>query len=129
MLASATREPVEPIFAQWMKRLTEKHYWDIQTRGEVDNVPLYAMGFWNLLSDHLSHDALSMLRDLGTFYHLLPENPNAAEWLVWWLLGFSISGQLQGVFGGMECIIDKLKTKLDSEGLKLNDGGYTLTRK
>jgi hypothetical protein len=111
-LAAATQEPVEPIFGEWMKRLTPEHYWDIQTKGLVSGVPLYAIGFWNLLSDHLSHNAISKLRDLGTFYHLLPENPNAAEWLVWWLLGFAISEKLQGVFGGMECIVDELVGKL-----------------
>jgi hypothetical protein len=36
----------------------------------------------------------------------------AREWLVWWLLGFAISEKLQGVFGGMECIVDKLVDKL-----------------
>jgi hypothetical protein len=114
-LAGGTQELVEPIFARWMKELDEGHYWDIQTQGKVDSVPLYAIGFWNLLSDYLSHNAIAKLRDLGTFYHLLPDNPNAAEWLVWWLRGFAISDQLQGVHGGMECIIDGLLDKLKSE--------------
>lgn len=114
-LAGSTREPVEPLFVKWMKKLDEGHYWDIQTKGQVDGVPLYAIGFWNLLSDYLSHNAIAKLRDLGTFYHLLPDNPSAAEWLVWWLRGFAISDQLQGVYGGMECIIDGLLDKLKTE--------------
>jgi hypothetical protein len=111
-LAAAVREPVDAVFARWMRDLNEDHYWEIQTEARLDGVPLYAFGFWNLLSDHLSHNAIIKLRDLGTFYHLLPENPNAAEWLVWWLLGFAISERLQGVFGGMECIIDRLTDEL-----------------
>jgi hypothetical protein len=111
-VASATGSPVEPIFMEWMKKLSGEHYWEIQEHGSINGVPLHAMGFWNLLSDYLSHDALTMLRDLGTFYHLIPENPNAAEWLVWWLLGFSISKHLQGVHGGMQCIVDRLEVKL-----------------
>jgi hypothetical protein len=97
------------------KDLENHHYWEIQTKGRIGGVPLYAMGFWNLLSDYLSHNAITKLRDLGTFYHLLPENPNAAEWLVWWLLGFSTNEKLQGIFGGMECIVDKLTARLNSD--------------
>lgn len=116
-LAAAVQERVDPVFTDWMKGLDEDDYWEIQTEARLDGVPLYAMGFWNLLSDYLSHDAITKLRDLGTFYHLLPENPNAAEWLVWWLLGFAISERLQGVYGGMECIIDRLvdQLKLDKK--------------
>ncbi|MDR3638000.1 MAG: FAD-dependent oxidoreductase [Isosphaeraceae bacterium] len=132
-LAAAVQEPVDPIFSQWMKDLDEDDYWDIQTRGSLDGVPLYALGFWNLLSDHLSHNAITKLRDLGTFYHLLPENPNAAEWFVWWLLGFAISEQLQGVFGGMECIVDKLvdqiKKDVDEKRLLTNCWVTALERK
>src|SRR6266849_9219997 len=98
-----------------MKHLEPEHYWDIQTKAFVSDVPLYAIGFWNLLSDYLSHNAISKLRDLGTFYHLLPENPNAAEWLVCWLIGFAIGEKLQGVYGGMECIIDELVKKLPDQ--------------
>jgi monoamine oxidase len=125
-LAAATQESVDGVFVDWMKDLEEDDYWEIQTKGQIAiqttkgrtvKVPLYAMGFWNLLSDYLSHSATTKLRDLGTFYHLLPENPNAAEWLVWWLLGFAISEKLQGVFGGMECIVDKLVQKLAGDAL------------
>jgi hypothetical protein len=109
-LAAATQEPVEPVFNQWMKNLRSQDHWDIQTRGHIDGVPLYALGFYNLLSDYLSHDAIVKVRDLGTFYHMLPENPNAAEWLVWFLIG--LCEPLEGIFGGSECIIDNLKAEL-----------------
>jgi hypothetical protein len=120
-LVAATRESVDLVFSDWIKTLDDDHYWEIQTRaymplkterGETE-VPLYAIGFWNLLSDYLSYDAISKIRDLGTFYHLLPENPNAAEWVVWWLRGFGSAERLRGVCGGMECIIDELVNKLE----------------
>lgn len=121
-VAAATQESVDLIFVEWMKTLNEQHYWDIQVHGKVElrtkngvlKVPLYSMGFWNLLSDYLSYDAILKLRDLGTFYHLLTENPNAAEWVVWWLLGFATTERLQGICGGMECIIDELQKKLQN---------------
>jgi monoamine oxidase len=111
-LAAALQEPIEPIFDQWVKELDGDDHWQIQTRGRIGDVPLYALGFWNLMSDYLSHNAILKLRDLGTFYHLLPENPNAAEWLTWWLIGFSISEKLQGIFGGMQGIVDRLVDSL-----------------
>ena len=120
LTSPVTQAPVDRIFKKWMKGLNEGHYWEIQTRGHIAGVPLYAVGFWNLLSDYLSHNATTKLRDLGTFYHLLPENPNAAEWLVWWLLGFSISDNLQGIYGGMECIIDRLVDKVGDTKLFRN---------
>ncbi len=108
-IAVATGQPEEPILSKWMKeRLTENDYWIIQTRGYIGEAPLYTLGFWNLLSDVLSHNALSKLRDLGSFYHMPPENPNAAEWLVWSLRGFAISDKLQGIFGGMENIVEQM---------------------
>ena len=119
MLAAATSQPTLHIFEEWTQQLTQDDYWVIQTQGKIlrpdekQATPLYAVGFWNLLSNYLSHNAITKLRDLGTFYHLLPENPNAAEWLVWWLLGFSITENLQGISGGMECIIEKLHEKID----------------
>jgi hypothetical protein len=129
-LAAATQEVVEPIFVGWVKKLKPRHLWEIQTEGRIGwefptdagiekrDTPLYTLGFWNLLSDYLSHDAIMKLRDLGTFYHLLPENPNAAEWLVWWLIGFGASDHLHGIFGGMQCIVDELVKKLESVGVR-----------
>lgn len=111
-VASVTQENVDRVFDEWLKELTHPQYWDIQTTGELDGIPLYSMGFWNLLSDYLSHDAILKLRDLGTFYHLIAENPNAAEWFVWWLIGLGSSEGLKGIHGGMECIIDSLYDKI-----------------
>jgi hypothetical protein len=114
--AAAVQEPSGPIFDKWAKTLREDDYWVIQRYGRIaigddDNplfIPLYTMGFWNLMANYLSHNALTKVRDLGTFYHLLSENPNAAEWLTWWLRALSISRQLQGIYGGMQTITKNL---------------------
>lgn len=118
--AAAVQEPIGPVFAKWAKTLREDDYWVIARYGrveigDVDNptyVPLYTVGFWNLMSIYLSHNALTKVRDLGTFYHLLPENPNAAHWLTWQLRQLSISGQLQGIYGGMQAITKKLLDRM-----------------
>lgn len=114
-LAEQAGESLDEVFCLWLKELDPQDHWDMQTRGTIDGVPLFKMGFWNLLTDYLSHDAITKLRDLGTFYHLLPENPNAAEWLVWWMVGLSASDRMQGIFGGMECIVDEIRKKIGAE--------------
>jgi hypothetical protein len=69
-LAAATQESVDGVFVDWMKDLEEEDYWEIQTKGQIAiqitkdrtvTVPLYAMGFWNLLSDYLSHSATTIV--------------------------------------------------------------------
>lgn len=114
-LSAATGEDILPVYMDWVRTLGPDQHVAIQFYGEVDGVPLYAQGFWNLLSDYLSHDAIMKIRDLGTFYHLLSLNPNAAEWLTWWLIGFSISDGLQGVYGGMASLVIKLRQKIEEK--------------
>jgi len=97
----------------WIGDLQESDYQNIREYAEFDDVPLYQMGFWNLLSEVLSHDAVMKLRDLGTFYHLIPDNPNAAEWLIFWLRNIKASEHLQGIFGGMTCITERLLQQLN----------------
>jgi hypothetical protein len=45
-----------------------------------------------------------------------PACPNYSKYalalVVWWLLGFAISERMQGIFGGMECIVDELENRL-----------------
>ena len=100
-------------------QIHEDDLWIIQRYGRVpviygaeDYINLHTMGFWNLMAAYLSHNALAKVRDLGSFYHLIPENPNAAEWLTWWMRQVSISGQLQGIFGGMQTLVEKLVQKM-----------------
>lgn len=125
--AMAVGWSVLPVFIKWTQNLNEDNYWVLQTRGIVNGTPLYNQGFWNLIDDHLSHDATKKLAVLGSFYHLIYENPNAAEWVTWWLRGFSITENLKGVYGGMESIVEKLQVKLTEAAVvvKLN---YELER-
>ncbi len=99
----------------WIGSLEEPHYQNLREYATFDGEPLWNIGFWNLLSDVLSHDAVMKLRDLGTFYHLIPENPNAAEWLIFWLRNIKGSKALKGIFGGMECITEELEKRLEKE--------------
>ena len=104
-------------FQHWIDSLSENDYQNFREFAVIDGVPLYMMGFWNLLSDVLSHNAVVKLRDLGKFYHLLPENPNAVEWgLLFSLRALKTSEKLQGIHGGMECIIDKLRQRILAQG-------------
>jgi hypothetical protein len=122
--AAATQRPTDPVFETWLRRrLREDAYWAIQRYGQIPvlygaetYIKLHTMGFWNLMAAYLSHNALSKVRELGTFYHLIPENPNAAEWLTWWMRQISISSHLQGVFGGMQSVTEKLASKMGFPG-------------
>mgnify|MGYP003353522741 CR=1 FL=1 len=62
----------------------------------INGVYLRDIGFWNLLSDVLSHLAVLRIRDWGSYYHLLSENPNAAEHLIMWLRGIKSTNALRG---------------------------------
>ncbi|BBU26685.1 hypothetical protein BTHE68_04190 [Burkholderia sp. THE68] len=138
----------DDVFHAWLKTLDDQDYWDIQVNGfwhenpklarsrlKKSLTPLSQMGFWNLLSDVLHHNAIMKIRDLGTFYHLLPDNPNAAEWLIWWLRILAFGENLQGLAGGMETIIEKMVADLPEDAIELDrtvkslekaDGGWRL---
>ena len=49
----------------------------IRRNVRINSVCLRDMGFWNLLSEVLSHLAVLRIRDWGSYYHLVSENPNA----------------------------------------------------
>src|SRR5215212_9735006 len=72
------------------------------------------MGFWNLLSEVLSHLAVLRIRDWGSYYHLIGENPNAAEHLIMWLRAIKSSESLRGIRGGMGLIVHRLVNRLKS---------------
>jgi monoamine oxidase len=110
----------------WIKTLGESDYQNIRQYGIFDDgtksddgtrkgTPLWNMGFWNLLSEVLSHHAVMKIRDLGTFYHLIPENPNAAEWLIFWLRGLRTSEQMVGIRGGMQRITHAMVKKIGKD--------------
>src|SRR5262249_28344784 len=103
--------------------LTETDYEFIRRRVTVGRIPLHEMGFWNLLSDVLSHFAVLRIRDWGSYYHLIGENPNAAEHLVMWLRAIKSSESLRGIRGGMAMIVEQLRARLETY-----DGVLTLEK-
>ncbi|MHB9836529.1 flavin monoamine oxidase family protein [Paraburkholderia terrae] len=122
-------EKKKGFFIKWLSNLNDSDYWQLQTTGRWIESPktnthptsLYHLGFWNLLSDVLDHSSILKIRDLGTFYHLLPDNPNAAEWLIWWLKGLAFGSRLHGISGGMESIVEHMKKEISGEdSIKLN---------
>jgi len=93
---------------QWINLLNEDHYEDIRERARFRGPLLRDMGFWNLLGAVLSHMATVKLRDWASFYHLLPENPGAADWLIFWLRAIKSTDALRGIRGGMDWIVHSL---------------------
>ncbi|HST56235.1 MAG TPA: FAD-dependent oxidoreductase [Solirubrobacteraceae bacterium] len=70
-------------------------------------------GFWNAVAEELSPAAIRYMQEDGTFYHLLPENPNAVEWGIFWLRLFHRSGSdlttlAQGSHALVQCLVDEL---------------------
>jgi hypothetical protein len=94
--------------------LDDRDYDVIRKGVSVNGTPLCNMGFWNLLSEVLSHLAVLRIRDWGSYYHLIGENPNAAEHLVMWLRAIKSSESLRGVRGGMGLIVHRLVNLLKS---------------
>jgi hypothetical protein len=127
--AAATHQPIwKECLVSWIKSLGEPDYQNIRQFGIFDDgtpkgTPLWMMGFWNLLSEVLSHHAVMRIRDLGAFYHLIPENPNAAEWLIFWLRGLRTSEAMVGIRGGMKRISEKIAASIRATKIKR---GYKL---
>jgi monoamine oxidase len=81
--------------------------------GKPNGELLYTRGFWNALSDALSHRAVLKIRDMGNFYHFIAENPNAIEWIIFWLHGLQPHDRLVGIKGGSAQLTKELLKKLD----------------
>lgn len=85
---------------------------------------LHKLGFWNTLYTTLSPMAVASILHFGTFYHLMPDNPNAAEWAIFWLRVFQPGGaRLTTIPAGVEQLTQRLAAELTehpSVELKLN---------
>lgn len=113
----------------WIDGLTEADYMRLRKHAQLHGQPLWATGFWNALSAHgvLSHRALVKLRDTGTFYHMIPENLNAAEWIIWWLRALKTVGQqLASIEGGSARLTERLLAQLRAHPNVTLAGGHTL---
>lgn len=95
--------------------------------GKPNGQLLYTRGFWNALSDVLSHLAILKIRDMGNFYHFISENPNAIEWIIFWLRGLQPHDRLVGIKGGSAQITEKLLKKLDEFGNFTRESNHDLT--
>ncbi|SEP39413.1 FAD-dependent oxidoreductase [Nitrosovibrio sp. Nv6] len=100
---------------EWIQNLTEADFKKIRERAHFRGHPLWDLGFWNVLSDVLSHFAVIKIRDWGSYYHFVHENLNAAEWIIFWLKAIRSTGSLRGIRGGMSRIIWKLLERLHKE--------------
>jgi len=98
----------------WIQSLTDDDYDHIRRHLRINRVHVYDMGFWNLLGEVLSHLAVVRIRDWGSYYHLLADNPNAAEWLVFWLRAMRSTNSLRGIHGGMEVLIRRIAERLEA---------------
>jgi monoamine oxidase len=119
----------EPDDQAWIDSLTEADYLRLRKHARLHGQPLWDMGFWNALSAHgiLSHRALVKLRDTGTFYHMIPENLNAAEWIIWWLRALKTVGQrLASIEGGSARLTEGLMARLHGHPRVTLAGGHRL---
>ncbi len=107
-------DPGDPRHWAWWSGLDEEYYSRVRREAEYDSKLLYQMGFWNALSLVLSHRAVSKIIHYGTFYHVVHFNPNAAEWIIFWLRGLNPREELVGVKQGAESLIRELVHILDS---------------
>jgi hypothetical protein len=100
---------------EWIHNITDDDLEVIRKSARFRDQPLWNLGFWNVLSDVLSHYAVVKIRDWGSYYHFVHENLNAAEWIIFWLRAIRSTGSLRGIRGGMSRIIWKLLERLYKE--------------
>ncbi|WP_229395579.1 FAD-dependent oxidoreductase [Methanosarcina sp. DH1] len=106
--------PNDPRHRAWWATLDEEYYSYVRNKASYNGKYLYEIGFWNALSLVLSHRAVNKIIHYGTFYHLIHFNPNAAEWVIFWLRGLHPDDELVGIKQGTESLVQELVRKLDS---------------
>jgi monoamine oxidase len=119
----------DPEDQAWLDSLGEDDYMRFRKHAQLHGQPLWATGFWNALSAQgvLSHRALVKLRDTGTFYHMIPENLNAIEWIIWWLRALKTVGrELATISGGSARLTEGLLADLRRHPNVTLAGGHTL---
>jgi len=119
----------DPNDQAWIDSLTEQDFNQMRKHAQLRGQPLWNMGFWNALSSQgvLSHRALVKLRDTGTFYHMIPENLNAIEWIIWWLRALKTVGQqLASIAGGSARLTERLLERLRSHPNVTSAGAHRL---
>jgi hypothetical protein len=126
IMGKKPNDPLDKGCQKWIDSLTETDYQYMRENAMLNGTYLWEMGFWNALSEDgiLSHQAVMKIRDTGTFYHMIPDNLNAIEWIIWWLRAFKTDGQiLSTVKKGTSEITKQMLKRLevmDNVTLKLN---------
>jgi hypothetical protein len=78
--------------------------------------PLCETGFWDALDEVLTPLAVRKIKDEGTFYHLLAQNPSAVEWAIFWLRLFKLEDDwLSTIPAGVQTVTQRLQTQLESK--------------
>jgi hypothetical protein len=111
-LADVVAGGKKSLISRYADTLFDPDYNLIRTSKTLDGVRLHTLGFWNALSRVLSPGAVAKLRDTGTFYHLLPENPSASEWAIFWLRLLRTDADLSTIKSGVGTLVDLLHDKL-----------------
>ena len=91
----------------------EEYYSYVRNEAAYNGKCLYQMGFWNALSLVLSHRAVSKIIHYGTFYHVIHFNPNAAEWIIFWLRGLHPNDELVGIEQGTESLVSRVSLQAE----------------
>jgi len=89
----------------------------IRHKGKYKGEFLWEQGLWNVFSDEISFDAIKFLIMNGSFYHLVHENPNAAEWIITMIKMFQMSENLKGIKNGMQKITDSMLERVKEKGV------------
>lgn len=107
-------DPNDPLHLEWWANLDEDYYSFVRNEAAYNGKYLHQMGFWNALSLVLSFRAVNKIIQYGTFYHHIHLNPNAAEWIIFWLRGLHPNDELVGIEQGTESLIHALVNRLNS---------------
>jgi hypothetical protein len=115
---------LEPAAQKWLESLGDNNgtFDDLRKTAVMPGttLPLRDFGFWNALYTTLSPMAAATILHFGTFYHLMPENPNAVEWAIFWLRLFQPGGEkLSTIPTGVGRVTRELENTVVDAGVKL----------
>lgn len=97
----------------WIESQTD---YELFQAHQIGGRPLYEFGFWNALARVLSHQAVDIIRNRGTFYHFILENPNALEWAIFWLRALQAPDGYFTIPDGVSTLTTKLEAQLGRRG-------------
>jgi hypothetical protein len=101
-------DPEDPHHMEWWAGVDEAFCHQVRTQVTLQGQPLAQIGFWDALNAVLPHRAVETIIRYGTFYHEIHLNPNAAEWVIFWLRGLHPNDELVGIKQGSESLITNL---------------------